>query len=520
MQLKLTTRIVLGYCVILLLAGLLAGAMVYKVQQITLEIEGLQQHNIRTMQGLDIDMFIAEQDSLAKEYVITGEAADKENYEEKLNFSLEKEAELIKLTRQKINLDRITKVNELNKQLGQLFMSEIVPLVESGQNEQAKQLKEERYNPLSDQLKKEVTNYVNYKKQESKNAEDRSMQISVATKKIAQVFGVIALLLGIMFSILSSRAITRPINRMLRETGLVAQGDLTQRVEVVGKDELAQLGSAFNTMVDNLHNMARQVVDKSNNLASHSQQLSAASQEVSAAVEEITSTTTELASVTTEEAASADNAVGVTQEVEQAAQKGNLAVTQAVDKMNSIVQKVDKSSEQVVKLGDRSQEIGRITEVITGIADQTNLLALNAAIEAARAGDQGRGFAVVAEEVRRLAEQSSQAAKEISLIIRQIQQETGQAVKDMQLGVQEVHEGTQVVHSAGQSLKEILDQVQQTVTIIKEIAQGAEKNSNSAQNLAAATEQASATVQEIASASQDLARMGNEFQNLVKMFKV
>ncbi|GAB6179660.1 methyl-accepting chemotaxis protein [Desulfotomaculum defluvii] len=520
MQLKITTKIVLGYCVILLLAGLLAGAMLYKVNQITIEIDGLQQHNVRTMQGLDIDMFIEEQNSLAKEYVITGVVADKEKYEEKLNYTLAKENELIKLTRQKVNLDRITKVNELNQQLGQVFMSEIVPLVENGQNEQAKQLKEERYDPLSDQLKKEVTDYVNYKKQESKNSEDRSMQISVETKKIAQIFGVIAILLGIMFSILASRAVTRPINRMLRDTSIVAQGDLTQRVEVMGNDELAQLGKAFNTMVDNLHEMARQVVEKSTSLAAHSQELSAASQEVSAAVEEITSTTTDLASIATQEAACADNAVEVSQEVEKAAQKGNQAVNQAVDKMNSIVQKVDKSSEQVVKLGDRSQEIGRITEVITGIADQTNLLALNAAIEAARAGDQGRGFAVVAEEVRRLAEQSSQAAKEISLIINHIQQETVQAVKDMNLGVQEVYQGTQVVNSAGQSLKEIVEQVNQTVVIIKEIAQGAEKNSTSAQNLAAATEQASATVQEIASASQDLARMGNDFQNLVKMFKV
>ncbi|ABO51361.1 methyl-accepting chemotaxis sensory transducer [Desulforamulus reducens MI-1] len=520
MQLKLTTRIVLGYCVVLLLAGLLAGVMVFKVHEVTLEIDGLQKHNVRTMQGLDIAMFIEEQNSLAKEYVITGQPGDKEAYEQKLNYALKQQDELIKITRQKINLDRITKVRELNKQLSQLYMSEIVPLVENGQNAVAKQLKEERYDPLFEQLKKEVTGYVNYKKQESKNSENRSMGISVETQKIASTFGVIAVLMGIMFSILSSRAVSRPINQLVRETGAVAEGDLTQRIKIVGNDELTQLARAFNKMVENLHNMAKQVVEKSNSLAAHSQELSATSQEVSAAVEEITGTTTELASVATQEAAAASNAVEVSQEVEKAAEKGNLAVKQAVDKMNSIVQKVDKSSEQVVRLGDRSQEIGRITEVITGIADQTNLLALNAAIEAARAGDQGKGFAVVAEEVRKLAEQSSHAAKEISAIIKQIQQETVQAVKDMNLGAQEVHEGTRVVYLAGQSLKEILEQVQQIVTIIDEIAQGAERNSASAQNLAAATEQASASVQQIASASQELAHMGNEFQELVQVFKV
>ncbi|MEW6064556.1 methyl-accepting chemotaxis protein [Desulforamulus profundi] len=520
MKLKLTTRIVLGYCVILSLAGLLAGVMIYKVNQITTEIDGLQKHNVRTMEGIAISYYVEEQSSLIREYLLTGAQDDKQKVEQKIKEALEREEALIKITRQKVNLDRITRVRDLNKQMEQVFHSGIVPLVEQGKIEEARQIKAEQFNPLAKQLREAIDAYVEYKKQESKTAENNSLQASIETKEIAMGFGVVAVLLGVMFSILSSRAVTRPINRLVQETTVAAGGDLTQRVEVKGNDELAHLAMAFNKMVENLHDMARQVVEKSNNLVAHSQELSAASQQVSASVEEITSTTTELASAASQEASGAANAVVVSREVEKAAEQGNLAVEQAVEKMNSIVTRVDKSSEQVVRLGERSQDIGKITDVITGIADQTNLLALNAAIEAARAGEQGRGFAVVAEEVRKLAEQSSQAAKEISTIIKQIQQETVQAVKDMNLGVQEVHQGTQVVHSAGQSLKEIVEQVQRTVTIISEIAEGAEQNSLSAQSLAAATQQASATVQQIAGASQDLARMGDELQHLVAKFKV
>ncbi|SHF20870.1 methyl-accepting chemotaxis protein [Desulforamulus putei DSM 12395] len=520
MRLKLTTRIVLGYCVILAIAGLLAGVMTYKVHQIVMEIDGLQKHNVRTMEGIAISHYVEEQSSLIKEYFLTGAQDDKEKVEQKIKEALQHEEALIKITRQKVNLDRITRVRDLNKQMEQVFHSQIVPLVEQGQIDEALKVKTEQFNPLARQLKEAVNAYVDYKKQESKTAENNSLQAGLEAKKVAMSFGVVAVLLGILFSILTSRAITRPINRLVQETAVVAGGDLTKRVEVKGNDELAHLARAFNKMVENLHHMARQVVEKSNSLAAHSQELSAATQQVSASVEEITGTTTELARAADQEAAGANSAVEVSLEVQRVAERGNLAVGQAVEKINSIVARVDKSSEQVARLGERSRDIGKITDVITGIADQTNLLALNAAIEAARAGEQGRGFAVVAEEVRKLAEQSSQAAKEISAIIQQIQQETAQAVQDMNLGVQEVHQGTRVVHSAGRSLKEILEHVQRSVTIIGEIARGAEQNSLSAQNLAAATQQVSANVQQIATAAQDLAKMGDEFQGLVTNFKV
>lgn len=520
MGMKLTTRIVLGYCVVLALACLLAGVMVYKINAITTEIDGLQQHNVRTMDGIAIAMYVEEQSSLIREYLLSGSAEARAEVEAKMREALQLEEELIRITRQKINLDRITKVRDLNTQMAEIFYLDILPLVEQGQTEAARDIKTQRFDPLAQQLKQAVTEYTDYKKMESKDAETAAMQASQESKRIAVIFGLLAVGLGVMFSILSSRAVTRPINKLVQETLVVSNGDLTHTIDVKGNDELAQLGLAFNKMVGNLRSVVKEVVEKSNSLAAHSQQLSASSQEVSATVQEITGTTTELANAAAKEAAAAANAVGVSRDVERSANLGNEAVKQTVEKMNSIVRRVDQTSAQVSRLGERSLDIGKISEVITNIADQTNLLALNAAIEAARAGEQGRGFAVVAEEVRKLAEQSSQAAREIGTIIKQIQQETEQAVQDMNLGVREVHEGTQVVQTAGQALKEILEQVQHTVDIIEEIARGAEANSQGSQNLAAATEQASATVQQIASAAQDLAKMGSQFQSLVANFKV
>lgn len=520
MKLKLTTRIVLGYCTVLALAVLLAGVMIYKINQITVQIDGLQQHNVRTMQGINIAMLVQEQSALLNDYFLTGAPAEREALEKGFKESIQHEEDLIKITRQQVNRERITKVRDLNRQLANQFQNTIVPLMEQGKIDQARQIKQESFDPLVKQLKQAVNAYVEYKKQESKNAENLSYSASTEAKGIAFVFGAVAVLLGIIFSILSSRAVTKPINRLVKETSLVAEGDLTKRVEVSGNDELAQLAIAFNKMVESLHHMTRQVVEKSSSLAAHSQELSAASQEVSATVEEITSTTSELANSANQEAVGAANAVEVSRGVQKAAQQGNQAVDQTVEKMNSIRSRVDESSEQVAKLDERSRDISKITEVITNIADQTNLLALNAAIEAARAGEHGRGFAVVAEEVRKLAEQSSQAAKEISTIIKQIQKDTVLVVDGMNLSVLGVHEGMEVVSSAGQSLKDILNKVENTVNIIEEIAGQAERNSMSAQSLAAATQQASATVQQIATSAQDLARMSDDFQSLVAQFKV
>jgi methyl-accepting chemotaxis protein len=185
------------------------------------------------------------------------------------------------------------------------------------------------------------------------------------------------------------------------------------------------------------------------------------------------------------------------------------------------------------KLGERSKEIGQIVDTISGIAGQTNLLALNAAIEAARAGEQGRGFAVVAEEVRKLAEQSQDAAKQIAVLIGEIQGETDRAVAAMNNGTREVKLGAEVVNASGKSFQEIAEMVtrvsgqtkeisaaielmangsQQIVESVKEIDELSKHASGEAQTVSAATEEQSASMEEIASSSQALAHLAMDLR--------
>lgn len=234
----------------------------------------------------------------------------------------------------------------------------------------------------------------------------------------------------------------------------------------------------------------------------------------------------------------------VAQQAAQAAEKareGGRSAEKAVNQIINIEEKVNASAQVVILLGDRSKEIGQIVDTISGIAGQTNLLALNAAIEAARAGEQGRGFAVVAEEVRKLAEQSQEAAKQIAGLIGQIQVDTEKAVTAMNEGAREVKDGTVVVKAAGEAFQEIVQLVDQVSAQVREISASTQQmaggsqaivgtvqriddlskqSASEAQNVSAATEEQLASMEEIAASSQALAKLAQDLQEAVGEFRV
>ena len=222
------------------------------------------------------------------------------------------------------------------------------------------------------------------------------------------------------------------------------------------------------------------------------------------------------------------------------AEHGNEVLVKSVAQIRGVEKTVSSTSEIVGKLGARSEEIGDIVDTISQIASQTNLLALNAAIEAARAGDQGRGFAVVAEEVRKLAEQSEQAAEKIAQLIASMQQDTNEAVSSMNEGCEAVVAGAQSV----ENLKKVFDQIRTLVengaekTIlmdkaIRTVSEDAKNISSSVsditakgrvisehmESVSAATEEQSASSEEIASASETLSNMAHEQTQALRQFK-
>jgi methyl-accepting chemotaxis protein len=195
--------------------------------------------------------------------------------------------------------------------------------------------------------------------------------------------------------------------------------------------------------------------------------------------------------------------------------------------MERIAEVVVQAAKTVQKLGAGSDKIGEIVQVIDEIADQTNLLALNAAIEAARAGEHGRGFAVVADEVRKLAERTTKATKEIAAMIKQIQLDTSGAVESINKGTEEVEKGKELAGKAGKSLEEIIAASNKVMDDIVLVASASEEQSSTAEEISksieginSVTQQSAAGIQQIARAAEDLNNLTENLQNLVAGFKL
>ncbi|MBI5587069.1 MAG: methyl-accepting chemotaxis protein, partial [Deltaproteobacteria bacterium] len=199
----------------------------------------------------------------------------------------------------------------------------------------------------------------------------------------------------------------------------------------------------------------------------------------------------------------------------------------AITAMQEVAASTAVTAKTIKELGKSSEEIGTIVSVINDIADQTNLLALNAAIEAARAGEQGRGFAVVADEVRKLAERTTKATKEISAMIKTIQSETGKAVDAMDAGTDKVENGVRLANEAGDALRQIVTGVEDVTDKISHIATSAEEQSSTTdeitRNMDSIAEVAKsnvAAIGEVANATDEMARLATELKDLVSKFKI
>jgi methyl-accepting chemotaxis protein len=312
----------------------------------------------------------------------------------------------------------------------------------------------------------------------------------------------------------------------------IARGDLT--VEVQPKSDADALGNAFRSMTEGLREIVGRLAAAAEGVSSASKQMALTSEETGRAVGEIATAVSQVAEGAERQVRMVADARGSAEQTSRAAndarsvaEDGAEASAQATRAMNAVRDSSAAVSGAIDALAAKSEQIGGIVSTITGIAGQTNLLALNAAIEAARAGEQGRGFAVVAEEVRKLAEESKQAAATIADLIQEIQGETQRAVTVVEEGAKRTQEGVEVVERAREAFLRISTSVQSVSAQIAgiasatgEVAAVAEQSSASTQHVSASTQQTFASTQEIAASAQVLASTAAELEQLVAQFRL
>lgn len=355
---------------------------------------------------------------------------------------------------------------------------------------------------------------------------------AVAIQRNIFLATIACLALLIPAGIFIGRSVVGRLKPVVEVADHAAQGDLTARVPVTTTDEIGQIGQSLNGFLDHLNRMLGQTANAAHSVAAAAEELSVNGAQVADASKEQSSQSTQTASAVEEMSATANEMARnaqvmatTAQNLTGTAQKGGDVVANSITGMQTVARTMDSSAERINQLGQRSQEIGEIIRVIEDIADQTNLLALNAAIEAARAGEQGRGFAVVADEVRKLAERTGKATKEIASVIETVLSGTNEAVTSMQAGTSEVQAGMDLVNEAGGRLNEIVDgvknvtdMVQQMASTIEEQTQTTEQIAGGVQAVAGLSQQNEGSVQQVAAASTDLSKLATEMQDTLSSF--
>ena len=449
-----------------------------------------------------------------------------------------------------------------------------------------------------------------------------SIEAQLAAKRNKTILSMVllAVILTTVILIIARIMLSKPLNKILKATEdlAVGDGDLTQRLDISSNDEIGIISRHINTFIEKIQIVVRGLAEMIERVASTSEEMSSNSGEATKATQQVAKAIEQIAIGSDEQSKSATYTVKVVAQVAQAIEQiaagaqeqsrnvisttamvtemankidamaegmdtvkqaaeqngvvavnGGKSVEKTVNGMLKVKDAVFETAQRIHDLREQSQKIGEIVQVIDDIAEQTNLLALNAAIEAARAGEHGKGFAVVADEVRKLAERSGKATKEIADLINNIQRGTKVAVESMQTGTKEVEEGVNLAQEAGQSLNEIVDGVktsgenvhkimglinevlnssqevskavdnvaaiteentaateemsasaEQVNSSMQSIASITEESAASAEEVSASSEELTASIEEISASSEQLAKMAQELQGIVAQFRV
>ncbi len=554
MRLSLRLKILIGFLVVLILLGIVAFISQQGLRDATAKYADLSGRvNLVAVKAQQMEAIMLDEARAITGYLISYDA----EYREDFNLAAKRGEETLQTLKDLVQSDQGREI------LGRLEASKAQyeqaarPILERTNlsNSEKETILSVQLRPIRSDVSTEISGLLALASQLNTSMSDEAETAASSARNVGLAFTGIAMALGIAIALWLSAMISHPVQQVAAIANHLAQGNLqVTDLRVTSRDEVGEMAQAVNQMVHQLRDLVSGVTSTSHSLMAASEELVATSEQsakaaetaasaaglVSAGATEQSSAAAEvhrimeelqqtiqqiavgaqsssgdvaqasdllarIASAMDAAASSSAEVAGRADEAARTAREGANVVHQSISGMKRIEAAVGDSATKIRELEQYSAQINEITEVIAGIADQTNLLALNAAIEAARAGEHGRGFAVVAEEVRRLAERSSAATREISGLIGNIQSRTTNVVHAMDVAIREVETGNRLAGDAGESLSRILSVVSEASVGIQEIARSAQQVRANTDKAVQAFQSAAALAEENTAATEEMA---------------
>lgn len=415
---------------------------------------------------------------------------------------------------------------QLNERMRQIALAE--------GEDAALRLRDSEVEPVVNEMTQLMREMTAWQYQVLQQAIDNSDAVEAQSRFIIISLMIVALILVGTLATLFTRSIVVPLRDVVESAEVIAEGDLTQSIDITGKDEATQLQRALARMQGNLRNSIATISDSAQQLASTSEELSSVTEDStrglhqqSAELEQAATAVNEMTAAVEEVARNAQDAAEESVNADEQAQYGREQVGTTVSNIENLVSELNHSARNIENLAAKVKDITSVLDVIGGIAEQTNLLALNAAIEAARAGESGRGFAVVADEVRALAHRTQTSTKEIEQMVTAVQQSSADSVKGMQISSDQAKKTQEVAKAAGDALQTIAQAVSKISERNASIASAAEEQAQVAKdvdknlvNIQDLSAQTASGANQTSASSQELARLAVNLNELVASFKI
>ncbi len=478
------------------------------------------------------------------DYIITADTKYKGEFE-KLSQGAEEQIAIVeKLEMSVEDRNNLRKIKEDYAKVAELARRIFALPIQAGNPEAARLMEEMDYqyaSPMADKVE-QMHETIRRDISDAKAAGDRVRKMAVVW---VLVFSSLSILIGIVLGMRITKGITRPVNDLVESANKVSNtGDLDQQIKVDSQDEVGELARAFKTMMGWMKDMSviaqniaagdltQMVNPKSGkdtfghafktmieslktimmSISKTIGEITSASNQILAATQEQASAAREQSSAVAETSSAAKELTSTSEMVGDSIKKVAQVASHALAGMAKIKEAIDKTNGMLTSLGEKSQKIGKITELIDDVADQTNLLAVNASIEAARAGEQGRGFTVVADEIRKLADSTAKSTKDITSLIELIQHEMSNAIMSMETSVSSVDEEARLAQQTTEKAKEIAMSANQQISGAKQIAEAMLNIDEAMKQVAAGAQQSQASVKQLNGLANELKQRTSKFK--------